>query len=98
MSRDEDQRNEMEAMEAIYGQDYSVVRTESPREYHLTLTPHQDGTTNYGQLTARSHTQYGHLIHTCTVSLKATAQRAFPLECVSSSVVPSDGAVSSHLS
>ena len=58
MSRDEDQRNEMEAMEAIYGQDYSVVSSEPPRQYQLILMPHQDGTANHGHFTTGSHSQH----------------------------------------
>ena len=45
-SYEEEQLNEMEAMEAIYQQDYT---RHSSRQYTIALTPNTDGSVNHGQ-------------------------------------------------
>jgi len=47
MDPEEEQQNEMEALEAIFADDFKVVSSEVPRQFELLLQPNADGTDNH---------------------------------------------------
>lgn len=50
MDYDEEQANELEALEAIYAQDFYVVSADAPRSFELVVVPNADGVDNHVSL------------------------------------------------
>lgn len=50
MDADEEQRNEFEALEAIYADDFEVVSADPPRSFELVVVPNADGEGNHVSL------------------------------------------------